>query len=212
MTLYDGSVISSQQVASLVFDDEETLILKEVSRSKMLAKQNNPISKEKKVNTTSINYAELNRLSEDFGKRFVPQQELSDEQAFWLQTSHHNTNQSTSSPVKIEAPKELPKLNFKSMENADLKRQIQDKVFVITSLKNDLRKIKGKKTVENVAQIPIATTFAPGMFKIDLELVAPRLLNNREAHIDYLKHTQEQANILWGIVKQAKAKQPLDNG
>nr|GEY30996.1 reverse transcriptase domain-containing protein [Tanacetum cinerariifolium] len=32
-----------------------------------------------------------------------------------------------------------------------------------------------------------------------------------EAHIDYLKYTQEQANILWVIVEQAKAKQPLDN-
>nr|GFA40445.1 hypothetical protein [Tanacetum cinerariifolium] len=90
-TLYDGSVISSHHVASPVFDDEETLILEEVSRSKMLANQNNPISKEKKVNTTPINYVELNRLSEDFGKRFVPQQELSDEQAFWLQTLHHKT-------------------------------------------------------------------------------------------------------------------------
>ncbi|GJR32226.1 retrovirus-related pol polyprotein from transposon TNT 1-94 [Tanacetum coccineum] len=73
-TLYDGSVISSQHAASLVIDDEETLILEEVSRSKMLAKQNDPMSKEKKVNTTPINYVELNRLFEDFAKRFVPQQ------------------------------------------------------------------------------------------------------------------------------------------
>ncbi|GJU57657.1 hypothetical protein Tco_1235423 [Tanacetum coccineum] len=110
--LYDGSVISTQHVASLVIDDKETLILEEVSRSKMLAKQNNPMSKEKKVNTTPINYVELNRLSEDFGKCFVPQQELSDEQAFWLQTSHLNTDQSSSSPVKIEAPKELSKVSL----------------------------------------------------------------------------------------------------
>ncbi|GKA59515.1 hypothetical protein Tco_0758828, partial [Tanacetum coccineum] len=92
-----------------VFDDEETLILEEVSRSKILAKQNNPISKEKKINTTPINYDELNRLSEDFSKRFVSQKELSDEQAFWLQTSHPNTDQFASSLVKIEAPRELPK-------------------------------------------------------------------------------------------------------
>ncbi|GKE11188.1 hypothetical protein Tco_1414739, partial [Tanacetum coccineum] len=110
LTLYDGSVISKQHGASPVFDNEETLILEEVSRSKMLAKQNDPISKEKKVNTTLINYAELNRLLEDFGKRFVPQQEFSDEQAFWLQTSHPNTDQSASLPVKIEAPRELPKI------------------------------------------------------------------------------------------------------
>ncbi|GKB13842.1 hypothetical protein Tco_0847765 [Tanacetum coccineum] len=42
-------------------------------------------------------------------------------------------------------------------------------------------------------------------------LSAPRLLHNREAHIDYLKYTQEQADILWEIVEQAKAKQPLDS-
>ncbi|GJR20658.1 hypothetical protein Tco_0969185 [Tanacetum coccineum] len=75
LTLYDGSVISSQHAACPVIDDEETLILEEVN----------------------------------FGKRFVPKQELSDEQAFWLQTSHPNTDQSASSPVKIEAPRELPK-------------------------------------------------------------------------------------------------------
>ncbi|GJW62770.1 integrase, catalytic region, zinc finger, CCHC-type containing protein [Tanacetum coccineum] len=78
-TLYDCSVISNRHAVIPVIDDEETLILEEVSLSKMLAKQNDPISKEKKVNTTPINYVELNRLSKDFGKCFVPQQELSAE-------------------------------------------------------------------------------------------------------------------------------------
>ncbi|GJZ54498.1 hypothetical protein Tco_0609383 [Tanacetum coccineum] len=298
-TLYDGSVISSQHATSHVIDDEETL-----------------------------NLEELNKLSEDFGKRFVPQQELSAEHAFWLQTSNPNTEQSNISPGRIEAPSELPKkgngndrllqqimsqdvllsvmnsttlngesvnlemqrsescdkcfdldaeflksqnsynqnaleipkyfenndlkaqlqakdtticklkehiksmrendkeekvkqdmdeietinielehsvakllsenerlhkeighlkqiykdqfdsikrtrvrnkehseslilqLNSKYVENADLTARIQDKVFVITSLKNDLRKLKGKEIVENDAQIPIATTIA----------------------------------------------------
>ncbi|GKC16395.1 hypothetical protein Tco_1013177 [Tanacetum coccineum] len=288
-TLYDGSVIYSQHDVIPVIDDEETLILEGVSRSKMLAKQNDPILKEKKFNTTPINYVELNRLFEDFGKRFVPQQELSDEQAFWLQTSHPNTNQSDISPVKIEAPRELPKVslvntslkklkyhlgkfdtmvkkritpdaikkgewgvakllsenellhneiehlkkickdqfnsikktrvlskehydsliaqwNSKFMENTDLKGPIKEKVVVITSLKIDLRKPKGKEIVENAAQIPNATTIALGMFKLDLDPLAPRLLKNRDVHIDYLKYTQEQADILRGIVKQAKAK------
>ncbi|GJY74788.1 hypothetical protein Tco_0479219 [Tanacetum coccineum] len=95
-------------------------------------------------------------------------------------------------------------------ENEDLKAQIQDKVFVITSLKNDLRKIKGKEIVDIALQIPSANTIIPGMFKLDLEPLAPRLLQNREAHIDYLKYTQEQADILWEIVEQAKAEHPLD--
>ncbi|GKB24759.1 hypothetical protein Tco_0864160 [Tanacetum coccineum] len=118
-TLYDGSVISSQHVVIPVIDDEETLILEEVSRSKILEKQKDPISKEKKINTALINYVELNRLSEDFGKRFVPQQELSVEQAFWIQTSHPNTNQFATSPVKIKAHRELPKV---SLINTSLKK------------------------------------------------------------------------------------------
>ncbi|GJZ36224.1 hypothetical protein Tco_0582041 [Tanacetum coccineum] len=117
--LYDGSFISSQHAIIPVIDEEETLNLEEVSRSKMLAKQNDPISKEKKINTTPINYIELNQLSEDFGKRFVPQQELSAEQAFWLQTSNPNTEKSDISPVRIEAPSELPKV---SSVNTSLKK------------------------------------------------------------------------------------------
>ncbi|GKF04540.1 hypothetical protein Tco_0035208 [Tanacetum coccineum] len=98
----------------------------------------------------------------------------------------------------------IDKPNLKCAENEDLKAQIQDKVFVITSWKNYLRKLKGKEIIDIAAQIPSANTIVPGMFKLDLDHLAPWLL-------DYLKYTQEQADILWEIVKQAKAKQPLDN-
>ncbi|GKB28682.1 hypothetical protein Tco_0868083, partial [Tanacetum coccineum] len=117
--LYDGSVIAKETNVISIIDSEETLMLEEESRSKMLLKQSDPMVLEKKVNIKLINYAKLNRLSEDFGKRFVPQQELSDEQAFRLQTSHPNTNQSASSPVKTEAPMELPKV---SLVNTSLKK------------------------------------------------------------------------------------------
>ncbi|GKG44237.1 hypothetical protein Tco_0485675, partial [Tanacetum coccineum] len=65
--------------------------------------------------------------------------------------------------------------------------------------------------VEHVVHTPSTTTIAPGMFKLDLVPLPPMLLQNRDAHIDYLRHTQEQANTLQEIVKQAKAKQPLDS-
>ncbi|GKD91470.1 hypothetical protein Tco_1366977, partial [Tanacetum coccineum] len=113
--------------------------------------------------------------------------------------------------TKEQSDSLIDKLNLKSAENEYLKAQIQDKVFVITSLKNDLRKLKGKEIVDIAAQTPSAYTIVPGMFKLYLEPLAPRLLQNREAHIDYLKFTQEQADNLRGIVEQAKAKQPLDN-
>ncbi|GJZ84435.1 retrovirus-related pol polyprotein from transposon TNT 1-94 [Tanacetum coccineum] len=105
----------------------------------------------------------------------------------------------------------INKLNLKSMENEDLKAQIQDKVFVITSLKNDLRKLKGKEIDVKAVHLPFATTVATGMFKLDLVPLPPSLLQNKEVHLNYLRHAQEQANTLREIIKQAKAKQPLDN-
>ncbi|GKC97120.1 retrovirus-related pol polyprotein from transposon TNT 1-94, partial [Tanacetum coccineum] len=75
----------------------------------------------------------------------------------------------------------------------------------------DLQKLKGKEIVENASQIPSTTTIAPSMFKLDLVQLPLTLLQNREAHIDYIKHTQENANILREIVELAKAKQPLDS-
>ncbi|GJX24666.1 retrovirus-related pol polyprotein from transposon TNT 1-94 [Tanacetum coccineum] len=49
------------------------------------------------------------------------------------------------------------------------------------------------------------------MLKIDVEPIAPRLLNNRTSHSDYLRHTQEQAAILREIVEQGKSQNPLNN-
>ncbi|GJU01565.1 hypothetical protein Tco_1111903 [Tanacetum coccineum] len=99
-------VIAKKTNVISIADSEETLMLEEESQSKMLLKQSYPMVIEKKVNTKQINYAELNRLSEEFGKRCVPQRELSDEQAL-----HPITDESASSTVKIEAPWELPKTN-----------------------------------------------------------------------------------------------------
>nr|GEU93384.1 hypothetical protein [Tanacetum cinerariifolium] len=68
-----------------------------------------------------------------------------------------------------------------------------------------------KEIVDIAAQKPAAKTIIPGIFKLDLVPLAPKLFQNREAHIHNLKYTQEQADIIREIVKQAKVKQPLDN-
>ncbi|GKC00741.1 hypothetical protein Tco_0986877 [Tanacetum coccineum] len=52
---------------------------------------------------------------------------------------------------------------------------------------------------------------APEMLKVDVEPIALKLLNNRTAHSDYLRHTQEQAVILREVVKQGKLQNPLNN-
>nr|GEY48072.1 hypothetical protein [Tanacetum cinerariifolium] len=82
-TLYDGSVIQKTN-AIVIRDSEETLMLVEESRSKMLLKQKDLMMSEKKVNTKPVDYAALNQLLQDFETRFVPQTVLSAEQVICM--------------------------------------------------------------------------------------------------------------------------------
>ncbi|GJX96122.1 retrovirus-related pol polyprotein from transposon TNT 1-94 [Tanacetum coccineum] len=108
-----------------VNDDEETLILEEESRSKMLDKQNDPILIEKKIKISPIEYSKLNKIKEDFGKCFVTKKELSAEQAFWLKhSSLSETPVTLHTPVRIEAPSELPKVSLVNESLKKLKYQL----------------------------------------------------------------------------------------
>ncbi|GJY90985.1 hypothetical protein Tco_0506181 [Tanacetum coccineum] len=247
--LYVGDIIEKTNPI-VIPDSEETLLLAEKSRSKMLLRQKDPIMLEKKVNTTPVDYAALNQLYKDFETRFVPQTELSAEQAFWSQNSVNSPEPILSSrPTIVEVPKELPKV---SMVNTSLKKlkhhlagfdvvvkerttptaiteaqsqekdtvikklkerinalsrkknedkikqeleEIQtinieldhrEKVLVITTLKDDLRKLKEKAPVDNdITKHPSD----PEMLKIDVEPITPKLLNKQTAQ--YAKLVQE---------------------
>ncbi|GKG21060.1 hypothetical protein Tco_0383655, partial [Tanacetum coccineum] len=103
-------------------DSEETLTLAEESCSKMLLKHKGNMMQEKikQIDTTPIDYAALNKLYKDFETRFVPQIELSAEQAIWSHNSVSSSEPNLSDrPTNVEVPKELPKV---SMVNTSLKK------------------------------------------------------------------------------------------
>ncbi|GKE23336.1 hypothetical protein Tco_1434848 [Tanacetum coccineum] len=85
----------------------------------MSEKEKDPEAIKQNISHKPIDYVKLNQLSKNFGKRFVPQQELSAEQAFWYHMSNPSTKSSDASPIKVEAPKELPKV---SLVNGSLKK------------------------------------------------------------------------------------------
>ncbi|GJT21017.1 hypothetical protein Tco_0890954 [Tanacetum coccineum] len=118
-TLYDGIFISAKHVAMPMIDDEATLILEEESQSNISEKEKDLEAIKQNIYHKPIDYEKLNRLSNDFGKRFTPQQELSAKQAFWLRMSNPTSKPSDASPIKIEAPKELLKV---SLVNESLKK------------------------------------------------------------------------------------------
>nr|GFB31596.1 hypothetical protein [Tanacetum cinerariifolium] len=45
---------------------------------------------------------------------------------------------------------------------------------------------------------------------IDVEPIIPRLRNNRNAHLDYLRHLKESVETICDIVEEAKVARPLD--
>nr|GEW11989.1 hypothetical protein [Tanacetum cinerariifolium] len=71
----------------MVYDNEDTLVHVEVSRSKMLEKMKDP---ECLIISSPINYAKLNNLYDTF----MPQKELTREQAYWLPANEVSSNQS----------------------------------------------------------------------------------------------------------------------
>ncbi|GJT18127.1 hypothetical protein Tco_0876833 [Tanacetum coccineum] len=115
-TLYDGSVIAKEHDVISVIDDKETLILEEESRSKMLDKTNDPISIKQKINISPIDYSTTSFLVEASVK------------------SH--------TPVRIEAPSELPKVSLVNESLKKLKYQLAS-----------FDKIVKKKTTSNAITI-----------------------------------------------------------
>ncbi|GKB82806.1 hypothetical protein Tco_0949701 [Tanacetum coccineum] len=91
---------------------------------------------------------------------------------------------------------ELNELKAQSQEKDTVIKKLKERIKSLT-LKNDLRKLKGKALVDNdVTKHPSD----PEMLKIDVEPITPKLLNKQTAHSAYIKHTQEEATILRDLV------------
>ncbi|GJZ26294.1 retrovirus-related pol polyprotein from transposon TNT 1-94 [Tanacetum coccineum] len=119
--LYDGNTILKMDTI-VIPDSDETLMLCEESRSKMLLKEQDPLFEKHRVNTKPINYAILNN---DYYKRFVRQSDLYSEHAYWKATSVPALDPSHSSTtVIVEVPKELPKVSMVNTSLKELKRYL----------------------------------------------------------------------------------------
>nr|GEY28047.1 hypothetical protein [Tanacetum cinerariifolium] len=117
------------------------------------------------------------------------------EQAFWSRYSVQSEEPNLSlSTTIVEVSKELPKVSM-------------EKVLVIAALKETLSKLKGKAVAtEAVTLHPIN----PELLKIDVVPLAPKLCNNRKAHTDYLRHTQEETATFREIVESERLLNPLN--
>ncbi|GJZ71937.1 hypothetical protein Tco_0635788 [Tanacetum coccineum] len=100
----------------------------------------------------------------------------------------------TKALIRLSKKEPLPQLSLRARGGTR---------FGIASLKNELRKLKGKA-------IDMTHSVDPNMSKDNMEPITPKLLNKRTAHSSYIKHTQEEALVLRDIVEHVKANYPQD--
>nr|GEZ24225.1 retrovirus-related Pol polyprotein from transposon TNT 1-94 [Tanacetum cinerariifolium] len=177
--LYDGNVIQKTN-AIVIRDSEETLMLAEESRSKMLLKQKDLMMSEKKVNTKPADYAQsqekdmvIKKLKERIKslsgnmKEEKNKKELDEIETINIELDHKVTKliaenehlkqtykqlyvliKSSCIRSKEQCDDLIKQVNLKSAKNSDLNASFQEQVLVITALKDNLRKLKGKVVVD----------------------------------------------------------------
>nr|GEZ92870.1 retrovirus-related Pol polyprotein from transposon TNT 1-94 [Tanacetum cinerariifolium] len=89
--------------------------------------------------------------------------------------------------------------NVKESETLNIELGHQEKVLVITALKEQLHKLKGKAISTKVVSL---NPIDPKLLKVDVTPVVQKLCKNRTAHIDYIRHTQGEADTLRKIVER----------
>nr|GEX63944.1 hypothetical protein [Tanacetum cinerariifolium] len=94
--------------------------------------------------------------------------------------------------IKITRAKHIEQVTASTTKNVNLKAQILAKV-------NSVSKDQVKPKV-----------LARGKYAIDVEPVVPHLRNNRDTHLDYLRHLKESVETIRDIVEEAKVVRPLD--
>nr|GFA02010.1 hypothetical protein [Tanacetum cinerariifolium] len=78
---------------------------------------------------------------------------------------------------------------------------LQEKVLVITALKEQLNKLKGKAVLTKAVSL---NPIDPALLQVDVASLVPKLRKNRTALTDYIRHTQEEAATVREIVESER--------
>nr|GEV56118.1 hypothetical protein [Tanacetum cinerariifolium] len=95
--------------------------------------------------------------------------------------------------IKITSAKNIEQVTALTTKNVNLKAQILNNVNSV--IKDHVKPI----------------VLALGKYAIDVEPIPPHLRNNREVHLDYLRHLKESVETIREIVEEAKVVKPLDS-
>nr|GEV38061.1 hypothetical protein [Tanacetum cinerariifolium] len=214
--LYDRSVIEKSD-AIVVPDSQETSLLAEESRSKIIEKQNDLKLTAKKVIIKPINYAIINQLLIDFDKRFIPQTEVSTEQAFWSQYSVQTEEPTLSTDTTIvEVPNELPKVSMVNSYLKKLKFHLASFDMVVkerttaTAITEGTWGFKHPKAFFRDDIIPFVKTLKELFTSFDQYLIDEVTEAQTQVKDTVIQKLREKLKSLFGDVKERKVKRKFD--
>ncbi|GKC06816.1 hypothetical protein Tco_0998426 [Tanacetum coccineum] len=90
-------------------------------------------------------------------------------------------------------------------------KTIEKTTSLLTKIKTLKAQIKGKMKCITMYDPVKPKVLAPSMYAIDVEPVTPRNRNNREVHLEYLKHLKECVGTLCGIVEETRVEKPFNS-
>ncbi|GKA07572.1 retrovirus-related pol polyprotein from transposon TNT 1-94, partial [Tanacetum coccineum] len=90
-------------------------------------------------------------------------------------------------------------------------KTIEKTTSLLTEIETLKAQIKGKTKCVTIPDPVKPEVLAPGMYAINVEPIPPRNRNNREVHLEYLKHLKESVGTLREIVEEARVEKPLDS-
>nr|GEW41445.1 hypothetical protein [Tanacetum cinerariifolium] len=196
---------------------------------KMNDKMKDPECVKKKVKIAPHDYSKENYLA-----NFTPHKQLNPEQIFWsndlLKMKEEALKEQTTTSIPIKALTVYP-LNTpatlvpRRAENEKVKRhykELYDSIKItraqtiektnslLITVANLKDRIKENQKSNYVTMHAVKSKMlALGMYVIDVEPIPPRIKNNREVHLDYLKHLKESVATLHDIVKGARVEKPF---
>nr|GEV47484.1 integrase, catalytic region, zinc finger, CCHC-type, peptidase aspartic, catalytic [Tanacetum cinerariifolium] len=112
------------------------------------------------------------------------------------------------------AENEIVKRHYKELYDS-IKITRAKNIETTNSLLTEVANLKAQLTEHhksNCVTMPAVKSkvLAPGRYAIDMEPIPPRIRNNKEAHLNYLKHLKESVKTLHEIVEEAKVERPLN--
>nr|GEV09570.1 hypothetical protein [Tanacetum cinerariifolium] len=209
--LYNGyEIIKTYHVPTIVYNSEDTLEIAELTRKKMNDKIKTPLWTEQNINIRLPNYSKENYLA-----TFTPQTQLTLEQIFWSKDVLKIKAKALKEQTKASKP-----IKALTVYSSNTPAKLVPKVFYIATNSeltvSRFTEMHDAHTVVQARCLELEAALSKLNDKIQKdnhnELVKhfSNLENNREVHLDYLKHLKESVATLREILEEARAERPLD--